>query len=258
MSQIIRSCLKYDRLTKIPNVPALNFGTKIGFGIGLGLGFGYSCVMAEEMGHVFKGANLEGGQVHRLNQYMNSIVTPTRNFGKDLETLTQKFMLKTDIGNENMSSSQFRRWLQFYLKENLDASAEKLWETAFQLDLGSFDFISVDELRMGYAFIRTMKSKKIKKKDLPIWSKYTFAAMDSEKKGFLDFDAISFWIGFVIRTGFVNNRHPSGHRMTNQEMADLVFKKYDADGDGTITEDEFGQIFYDLLCGKFSIWHPTA
>lgn len=78
--------------------------------------------------------------------------------------------------------------------------------------------------------------------------------MDCDGTDSLDFEDVTFWIGFAIRTGYVNNRHPSGSEMTDEEIADLTFEKYDQDGSRDIDKKEFQKIFTDLLCGKFAIW----
>lgn len=236
--------------------PKMKLGSKLGLGLGMSLGFGYSWALTEtdDMDHAYKGMKLHRGQVSELNDDMRSILPPTRNLFNDLEKISKLFVEKVDVGEEAMSDKQFFRWIQFYAQKNLSEESRAQWKAAFNMD----SLITLSEFRMGYCFIRTMLSKKLKKRDLPKWSKVNFAAMDMGQAGSLDFEDVTFWIGFAVRTGYINNRHPTGKEMTDEEVADLTFEKYDDDGDRSIDEKEFQQIFKDLLCGTFAKWVKSS
>lgn len=107
---------------------------------------------------------------------------------------------------------------------------------------------------MGYALIRTMDTKRLRPKDLAKWCHANLRAMDIDDKCYLDYEAIHFWIGFGIRVGYINNRHPSGVFMTPEEIAFLTFNKFDGNRDGYIDNREFTNIIYSLLVGIFTEW----
>lgn len=256
---IWRRCLTQNRiLFRNPIVRS-----KIKFGLGLGLISGlcnYGALakwetngnveIENDIEHVYHGKKLNAHQTHQILTMFSCIQPYSKDLEMDMQNISKIFLEKCDAGEEAMSEEQFYRWLQYYLRTELAEKDRLIWKAAYDLE----HCITLTEFRMGYALIRTMDTKRLRPKDLPKWCRVNIKSMDIEGKCYLDYDAITFWIGFGIRVGYINNRHPSGMFMTPEEIAFLTFNKYDGNQDGHIDEGEFEAIIYSLLVGKFTQW----